>query len=83
MPNLTQRAPGPPWRMVATLVRTIFEQPDHDSVWPQHADVIDRLPGRASPTSPLMLDAAEDLLAFTTFPPEHWSKIRCNNPRSA
>ena len=26
-------------------------------------------------------DAADDLLAFSTFPPEHWSNIRSNNPQ--
>jgi transposase-like protein len=29
----------------------------------------------------MLADAAEDLLAFSTFPPEHWSAIRSNNPQ--
>ena len=32
--NLLTRVPRASQGMVATLVRTIFEQPDHDSVWP-------------------------------------------------
>ena len=28
-----------------------------------------------------MLDAADDILAFTAFPTEHWPKIRSNNPQ--
>ena len=28
-----------------------------------------------------MLDAADDILAFTAFPVEHWPKIRSNNPQ--
>ena len=29
-----------------------------------------------------MLDAADDILAFSAFPTEHWPKIRSNNPHS-
>ena len=29
----------------------------------------------------MLSDAAEDLLAFSTFPAEHWSAIRTNNPQ--
>jgi hypothetical protein len=36
--------------MVATLVRTIFEQPDHDSVWAQHARVVES--SRGASTTP-------------------------------
>jgi hypothetical protein len=32
--------------MVATLVRTIFEQPDAASVWAQHARVVEQLTER-------------------------------------
>ena len=28
-----------------------------------------------------LLDAADDVLAFSAFPPEHWPKIRSNNPQ--
>ncbi len=28
-----------------------------------------------------MLDAADDILAFSAFPVEHWPKIRSNNPQ--
>jgi hypothetical protein len=67
--------------MVATLVRTIFEQPDHDSVWAQHARVVDQLAGRFDDAALMLADAADDLLAFSTFPAEHWSNIRSNNPQ--
>ena len=29
--------------MIATLVRSIFEQPDRDATWAQLGDVVDRL----------------------------------------
>jgi putative transposase len=79
--NLLTRVPRASQGMVATLVRTIFEQPDHDSVWAQHARVVDQLTGRFDDAATMLLDAADDLLAFSTFPPEHWSNIRSNNPQ--
>ena len=77
--NLMTRVPKASQGMVATLVRTIFEQPDHDSVWAQHARVVDQLAGRFDDAALMLADAAEDLLAFSTFPAEHWSNIRSNN----
>ena len=79
--NLMTRVPKASQGMVATLVRTIFEQPDHDSVWAQHARVVDQLSGRFDDAANMLADAAEDLLAFSTFPAEHWSNIRSNNPQ--
>jgi len=79
--NLLTRVPKASQGMVATLVLTIFEQPDHDSVWAQHARVVDQLTGRFPEAAMMLAGAAEDLLAFSTFPPEHWSAIRSNNPQ--
>jgi putative transposase len=79
--NLLTRVPKASQGMVATLVRTIFEQPDHDSVWGQHARVVDQLTSRFADAAAMLADAVEDLLAFSTFPPEHWSAIRSNNPQ--
>ena len=79
--NLMTRVPKASQGMVATLVRTIFEQPDHDSVWAQHARVVDQLAGRFDDAATMLADAAEDLLAFSTFPAEHWSNVRSNNPQ--
>jgi len=79
--NLMCRVPKASQGMVGTLVRTIFEQPDHDSVWDQHARVVDQLAGRFDEAAAMLADAAEDLLAFSTFPTEHWSAIRSNNPQ--
>jgi transposase-like protein len=79
--NLLTRVPKSSQGMVATLVRTIFEQPDHDSVWAQHARVVDQLGGRFDDAANMLADAAEDLLGFSTFPAEHWSAVRSNNPQ--
>ena len=66
--------------MVATLVRTIFAQPDAASVWEQHARVVEQLTERFPAAAELLADAAGDVLAFTGFPKEHWKQIWSNNP---
>lgn len=82
MANLATRAPKANWPMIATLVRSIFEQPDRDATWNQLGEVIDRLTQAGFvDIATMILDAADDILAFTAFPVEHWPKIRSNNPQ--
>jgi hypothetical protein len=70
------------WPMIATLVRSIFEQPDRDATWSQLGDVVDKLTQAGFCDAALyLLDAADDILAFSAFPVEHWPKIRSNNPQ--
>ena len=76
MRNLLTRVPKSAQSFVATMVRTIFAQPDADTVHEQHAP--DRRPARrrASPTRPRCSRRPEpDLLAFTGFPKEHWRQL--------
>ena len=66
---------------VATLVRTIFDQPDAASVRTQHAWVVQTLEAK-HPAAAEHLDAArEDLIAFAAFPREIWTQIWSNNPQ--
>ena len=81
MRNLMTKVPKASQSMVATLVRTIFEQPDGEQVWAQHARVVAQLEGRFPDVAAMLIDMAPDLLAFTGFPVEHWSAIRSNNPQ--
>jgi len=82
MANLASRVPKVSWPMVATLVRSIFEQADRDATWAQLADVVDKLTSAGFSDAALyVLDAADDILAFSAFPVEHWPKIRSNNPQ--
>ncbi|GAT71517.1 transposase [Planomonospora sphaerica] len=68
-----------PW--VATLVRTIFDQPTAEAVRAQHTWVIDALEAKY-PAAAEHLDAArEDLLAFAAFPREVWKQAWSNNPQ--
>ena len=66
--------------MVAAAIRTIFAQPKADMVRDQ-LGVIAGMLGRQSPKVETMLRAAaEDLLAFTSFPVSHWKKVWSTNP---
>jgi putative transposase len=79
--NLMTRVPKSAQAMVATLVRSIFEQPDADTTWAQHARVVEQLEERFADAAVMLTDAAPDVLAFTAFPKEHWRQIRSNNPQ--
>jgi putative transposase len=43
MANLASRVSRGDWPMMATLVRSVFEQPDRDATWAQLGEVIDKL----------------------------------------
>ena len=78
--NVLAQVPKGNAEMVAAAVRTVFAQPDAEHVREQ-LDVIAGMPGWQLPKVETMLrDAAEDLLAFTSFPPGHWKKIWSTNP---
>jgi putative transposase len=82
MANLATKVPKASWPMIATLVRSIFEQPDRDATWNQLGDVVDKLTQAGfNDIAVVLLDAADDILAFSAFPVEHWPKIRSNNPQ--
>lgn len=82
MANLATKCTKASWPMVATLVRSIFEQPDSDSTWSQLDDVINKLHDAGfAEIADKVHDAADEILAFTAFPVEHWPKIRSNNPQ--
>ena len=81
MRNLLTKVPKSAQTMVATLVRTIFAQPDKDSVWAQHARVVEQLADKFGDAATMLADAAPDVLAFTGFPKEHWKQIWSNNPQ--
>jgi len=77
--NLLTRVPKSAQGFVATLVRTIFAQPDAESVHEQHARVVDQLEGRFAEAATLLDEAGPELLAFTGFPKEHWRQLWSNN----
>src|SRR5262249_43009018 len=81
MRNLLVRVPKAAQSLVATLVRSIFAQPDVDSVRAQHGRIVEQLAPRFGKAAELLAEAVEELLAFTAFPKEHWRQIWSNNPQ--
>ena len=81
MTNLLTRVPkrAQPW--VATMVRSIHQQPSAVEVHSQHGKVVEQLQGRFPQAAVMLEEAGADILAFTSFPMEHWKKICSNNPQ--
>jgi transposase-like protein len=79
MRNLLTRVPKSAQSFVATMVRTIFAQPDAETVHQQYRRIVDQLATRFPEAAALLEEAAADLLAFTAFPKEHWRQLWSNN----
>jgi putative transposase len=78
--NLLTRVPKAAQPAVATMVRSIFAQPDATSVREQHARIVEQLSGRFPAAAELLDEAGHDLLAFTALPKEIWRQVWSNNP---
>jgi putative transposase len=79
MRNLLTRVPKAAQGFVATMVRSIFAQPDAETVAEQHARVVAQLEGRFPEAAALLEEAGPEILAFTGFPKEHWRQLWSNN----
>jgi transposase-like protein len=79
--NLQTKVPKSAAGLVATLLRSIFDQPDAEHAYRQHAAVVAELRQRCPDAAEHLAAAREDILAFTAFPVEHWRQIRSNNPQ--
>lgn len=78
--NLLARVPKGQQDMVAAAFRTIFVHTtaeDLDTTWDHVADT---LGAKFPKVAELMHTAKADVLAFSTFPAEHWRKIWSTNP---
>jgi putative transposase len=78
--NLLALVPKTHTDMVAAVFRTIFAQPDAKTVAATWNEVRDQLAARFPKIGPLMDEAKTEVLAFTSFPRPHWSKVWSTNP---
>ena len=67
--------------MVATVIRSIFEQPDEASARAQLRRAVDGLRAKFPEVAELLLDAEADILVHFTFPETHRRQIRSTNPQ--
>jgi transposase-like protein len=80
MRNMLANVPKTAGPMVASIIRTIFTQPDPEHVYAQFDEVV-RMLTRSHPKVAEMLEnARDDLLAFAPFPYAHWRQIWSTNP---
>jgi transposase-like protein len=79
--NLLTKVPRSAHPWVATMVRTIFDQPDAAAVRDQFARVIDAIQAKFPDAADHLDHARDDLLAFAGFPHEIWRQIWSNNPQ--
>ena len=78
--NLMSVTPKSSWPWVKTLLGTVFDQPDAESVHAQFDRVLDALEQKL-PRSFEHLEASRDeILAFSAFPKSIWRQIWSNNP---
>jgi transposase-like protein len=78
--NLLALVPKSHQDMVAAVFRTIFAQPDPETVAATWDQVRDQLGSRFPKIATLMDTAKAEVLAFTGFPRSHWVKIWSTNP---
>ncbi len=65
---------------MAALVRTIFAQPDREAAGRQLDQVCATLRRRFPQVAHMPQEAAEEVLTYMHFPPEHWRQIHATNP---
>ena len=78
--NALGHVPKSAAQMVAATIRTVFAQPDPTTAREQWRRVADGFRSRYERLADLLDDAEPDVLAYLTFPHEHWHQIWSNNP---
>ena len=78
--NALVKVPRSAQTMTAAAIRTIFAQPDREAAGQQLRRVADSLRPRFANVSSLLENAEDDLLAYMSFPREHWRQLYSTNP---
>ena len=80
MRNVLANVPKTAGPMVASIIRTIFAQPDTEHVFTQFHEVVRMLTRSHPKVAGMLEDAKNDILAFCGFPAAHWRQIWSTNP---
>ena len=80
MRNALSGVPKVNTQMVAAAIKTVFAQPDRAHIHRQLTEVADTLSFMFPDVAKLLEDSRDDLLAFSSFPMPHWTKIWSTNP---
>jgi putative transposase len=79
MRNLLARIPHRDKKAVAAATRLIFDQPSRQSAEVQLHLLVDKLDPIYPKAAALLLEAEADILAYKSFPKEHWRRIHSTN----
>ncbi|MEV6772527.1 IS256 family transposase [Nocardia sp. NPDC051030] len=79
--NLMSVCPKSSWPWVRTLLHSVFDQADTESVAAQYDRMLDALSEKLPKVADHLDAARADLLAFTGFPKQIWRQIWSNNPQ--
>ena len=80
MRNVLAAVPKAGRDMVASIIRSIFAQPDAKHIAKEFAEVTTMLDRSHPKVAAVLTDAEPDLLAFAEFPQRHWRQIWSTNP---
>lgn len=79
MRNLLARIPHADKSVVAALVRTVFAQPNQQAARQQLAEIAHGMQPRWPEAADLLRAAEDEVLAYMTFPAEHWTRLYSTN----
>jgi transposase-like protein len=79
MRNLLARIPHRDKTAVAAAARLIFDQPSRQSAEVQLHQLVDKLDSIYPKAATLLLEAEPDILAYKSFPKDHWRRIHSTN----
>ena len=79
MRNVLAHADKQGRRVVAAFIGTVFAQEDADAAKAQWRQVADQLRPKVPKLAALMDQAEADVLAYMTFPKDHWVKLHSTN----
>jgi transposase-like protein len=80
MRNVLAHVPHGDKSMIAAALRTFFAQPSRQAAGQQLQEVVRTMTARWPKAAQLVAEAEDDILAYMTFPPEHWTRIYSTNP---
>jgi putative transposase len=80
MRNVLAHIPKGSKAVVAAALRTIFAQPDREAAGAQLAEVVKAMRARWPKAADVVAEAENNVLAYMSFPEEHWTRIYSTNP---
>ena len=80
MRNVLSVVPKGSQDIVASIIRTVFAQPDREHIVKQFGEVATMLARSHPKVAAMLADAEHDLLTFAAFPQRHWLQVWSTNP---